>query len=315
MPERSQDGASRDNTLMHFYVRFPDTSVVHMLDPAARQNIQVYKFTTAQVYAVPSDPNAKVSGTQGTVSLRYGMNRFNTIVTAENGAEMHYPFRINVADAPTQPAPPSTPSSDATLAALTVKGSDASPDAEWTECPLNPAFAATEKYYIVSSGEYEEFKVVPEPADSKATYIINGTGGVIPSSDPIYGNNFPLTVTVTAEDGHTTQQYYLCLSRQVELNELELLENEGELALDHVPDTYTYNAEFTFSSDNKYKLLATSAWTSPTITAKLDGNDIALDTEFTLTETDHQIIITVVPYPSGPRACLTYTINLTKRDT
>lgn len=162
-----------DTTLNHFYVTFPDTSCVHMLDAASRQNINVYEHSSAVVTAVPCDNRAMVSGAVGSISLAMGENRFNTMVTAQNGSSTNYPFVIYVRELP------DPPSSDSLLQTLEVyRALEYDPEtgefSGWEQMPFVPSGQFDPYIYAYTANWPSEdpigrIKIVAVPRNPKAS--------------------------------------------------------------------------------------------------------------------------------------------------
>ncbi|NBS62519.1 MAG: hypothetical protein EBT26_10885, partial [Microbacteriaceae bacterium] len=135
-----------------------------------------YGTTEVDVVATPTDANATVVVVGGT-DLQPGENTIVVTVTAEDGETVaEYTVTVVV-----------KPSSDTTLSEFTVNG--------------NP----------VDSGDYVELElgttsveVVVVTTDEGATYEIEGGADLQPGENT-------LTVTVTAADGETTQEYVVTL--------------------------------------------------------------------------------------------------------
>lgn len=140
-----------------------------------------------------SDSNASVS-VSGNDELAVGVNTVTIKVTAANGATKSYTI-----DATRQQDPNYKPSTDASIAALTLEGAT-----------LSPAFTPTVTDYIAYVPyETKQVTIAATAKDEKAQGI-TGTGEVRLSATEA---ETVLTVTGTAEDGKTKQNYTIHVLR------------------------------------------------------------------------------------------------------
>ena len=140
-----------------------------------------------------SDSGASVS-VSGNDELAVGANTVTIKVTAANGATKSYTI-----DATRQQDPNYKPSTDASIAALTLEGAT-----------LSPAFTPTVTDYIAYVPyETKQVTIAATAKDEKAQGI-TGTGEVRLSATEA---ETVLTVTGTAEDGKTKQNYTIHVLR------------------------------------------------------------------------------------------------------
>ena len=139
----------------------------------------------------------------GPISLREGSE---TIIAVEVTAEDAVTTRTYTV-AVTRAAPPTPPSTDASLSSLQLSAGT-----------LEPRFAAaTQSYAADVAHEVTSVTVTPAARDSKATVTVNGAAVVSGSeSAPISlreGGETTIAVEVTAEDAVTTRTYTVVVTR------------------------------------------------------------------------------------------------------
>ena len=152
-----------------------------------------------------TDPNATitvngtpvVSGTaSGNIPLAVGPNTITTLVTAQDGTATHT-YTVVVTRAA---------SSVATLTDITV-----------SEGKLTPSFASGTLAYADSvSSDITSIKVTATLSDPAATILVNGrpvSSGTASEAIPLAPGNNTITVTITAQDGATTDTYTITVYR------------------------------------------------------------------------------------------------------
>ncbi len=135
------------------------------------------------IKAVANDSKAKVSGT-GKVSVKYGTNTYNVVVTAENGSKKTYQVIITRND---------NRNNDSTLKFLSIEGET-----------LYPIFSSTNTKYSISTDK-DTLVIDAIASDSKAK--VSGTGKIRVK----YGTN-TYNVVVTAEN-ESKKNYEISISR------------------------------------------------------------------------------------------------------
>ena len=175
--------------------------VGHTLSPAFNANTKSYTVTvpadttSVQVNATKADPKATLTlpGTNGLVTLSGNSTNATVKVTAENGSSTNYVVTINKQT--TEPVV-TEKSNDATLKSLDVSGFS-----------LSPVFEPTVNNYSMRvNNNITALNVTAIPNHDKATVQISGNSGWA------VGNNV-ITILVTAEDGTTTNTYYVTVTR------------------------------------------------------------------------------------------------------
>jgi gliding motility-associated-like protein len=139
---------------------------------------------------------AVISGSvSNAISLNVGSNTLNTVITAQDGTIQTYTITITRAA-----------SSNADLSAITISSGT-----------LSPVFAAGTADYTASVGNaITSITVMPAIADSTATVTVNGiavTSGSASGAIPLNVGNNTLTTVITAQDGTTTKNYTIMLTR------------------------------------------------------------------------------------------------------
>ncbi len=167
------------------------------LDPAFAAGTTEYAcsvpFETAKatIAAVPSDAGAKVAVTSPDL-VPGETTDAKVVVTAATGATKTYTIHIARAQDPNY-----KPGADATLSNLAVEG-----------FLLSPFFdAAKDSYVLWLPNEVEGVSVVATPTDRKAKAAVTGADGFVAGQDN------PIAVVVTAEDGTTTKTYTIVAKR------------------------------------------------------------------------------------------------------
>ena len=140
-----------------------------------------YSITDITITATANDINATIIGDTGTQQLAVGANTFAISVTAEDGiTELNYTVTVIRA----------APNTDASLKNLTASGAD-----------LNPVFSSTHYNYVVClETAVRSIALTATPNDPNATVIGDGQQQLNPDTNQCI-------ITVTAEDGITTQDY------------------------------------------------------------------------------------------------------------
>jgi hypothetical protein len=123
-----------------------------------------------------------------------GSNTVTVQVTAQDGSTQSYAVAVTRAA-----------SSDATLSALTL-----------SQGSLSPSFASgTLAYTALVSNSVSSLIVTPTTNDANATAIVNGASPATPVTLSVGGTT--VTVQVTAQDGTTTQNYTVTVTRAAAL--------------------------------------------------------------------------------------------------
>ena len=134
-----------------------------------------------------------VTDADGVVSLSVGRNDITIEVTAEDDTTQTYTIAVTRA----------SPSSDATLSALTLSSID-----------FGTFASGTTSYSAQVANSVSQTTVTPTVNDSGATYVIK-LGGVTDADGVVslsVGRN-DITIEVTAEDDDTTQTYTIAVTR------------------------------------------------------------------------------------------------------
>ena len=154
------------------------------------------------------------SGTaSGAIALSVGTNTVTVRVTAEDGATTK-DYTVTI----TRQAPTIMPlASDAELSALTASSST-SATGTFSSLSLEPAFAAsTTSYTATVLNPVTHVKLTPTVADAAAAATVNGTSvssGTASGAIALSVGTNTVTVRVTAEDGATTKDYTVIITRQ-----------------------------------------------------------------------------------------------------
>ena len=193
---------------------------------------------TLDVTGVPNDATAELDyasdmdstiGGDGVVDLAVGVNVITITVTAEDGVTMQ-PYVIRVTRAGV------TESSDATLSALSMAG--VSP------VVLSPVFVSDTHTYTATVAHGVDATTVTATAAAGASAEVTATPGTVTGDVValVVGGN-TITITVTAEDGVTTQPYTVTVTREA----------LPRLSIAATKPTFTEgtdrNASFTVTSD------------------------------------------------------------------
>ena len=146
--------------------------------------------TTVTIGATATDSGATVSGDTGVQTLVVGANTFTVTVTAEDGSSTEsYEVVITRAAAAL--------STDATLSALSI-----------SEGTLAPVFASATMSYAASVANSVATVTIGATATDSGATVSGDTGA---QTLTVGANTF--TVTVTAEDGSSTESYEVVITR------------------------------------------------------------------------------------------------------
>ena len=148
-----------------------------------------YDVTSVTISAQPRNVNTTVTGT-GTKELKVGVSTFQIITTSEDGKH-RLTYKITITRAASD--------ADATLSSLTVPGISLSP----TFAPVTTSYTGT-----VDHGT-DSITINAQANDPDAAVAGTGTKSLIEGE-----NQF--TITVTAKDGSTTQEYTVVIFRAAE---------------------------------------------------------------------------------------------------
>jgi sugar lactone lactonase YvrE len=239
--------------------------------------------------------NTATSGNAyGPISLTVGPNPITITVTAQDGTTTKE-YTITVTRAP---------SSDATLSALTV-----------SEGTLNvPFVSGTTTYTSSVANSVASLSVTPTVADSTATVKVNGNGATSGSAyGPIsltVGPN-PITITITAQDGTTTKEYVVTVTRAPSSDATlsALMMSEGTPNVPFAPGTTTYTSTV---ANSVASLSVTPTVADSTATVKVNGNGATSGSAYgpiPLTVGPNPITITVTAQDSTTKD---YTITVTR---
>ena len=184
------------------------------LSPAFSGGVYAYSASVAAdvdettVTAAASDDKATVSiapadaddmTDEHEVALSEGVNTITVTVTAEDG-QTTQDYVVTVTRA-------SPPSDDASLSALTLSGIE-----------LSPAFSGDVYAYSASvAADVDETTVTAEARDSNATVLIAPADSNDMTDEhevALSEGETTITVTVTARDGQTTQEYVVTVTRE-----------------------------------------------------------------------------------------------------
>ncbi len=151
------------------------------------------------------------SGTaSGAIALTVGSNALSVVVTAEDGTTTRT-YTVTITRAAAQ-------SSNANLSALTATTSTSS-TGTFTALTLTPSpfSAATTSYTATVANARTHAKVTPTVAHSSATVTVSGTAvtsGTASGAIALSVGSNAITVRVTAQDGTTTKDYTVTITRQ-----------------------------------------------------------------------------------------------------
>jgi hypothetical protein len=186
-----------------------------------------YSISSITITAALSDINASMLGDTGTRALVEGANNFTITITAEDGTttSAYYVTVSRIA------------STDANLSNLTI--SDGS---------LTPAFSSTTYNYTVDVPySISNITFTATLSDINASMI--GDTGTRALVEGI--NTF--SITVTAEDGATTETYTITVTRNAEIADASLASltiSMGSLSPAFSSTTYIYTVEVPYSIDS-----------------------------------------------------------------
>ena len=182
-----------------------------------------YNVASLSLTATPTDPNAIVTGI-GFKPLLEGSNLFTVTVTAPDGIASHsYTVTVNRAQ-------------DMTVATLS--------DLAVSSGTLTPIFNSTTYNYMVYV-PYSASSIILTATPTNPNATVTGAGSKTLSA----GNNI-FTITVTAQDGVTTQDYTVTVNR-AQNNTNATLSNlsvsEGALTPMFSSNTYSYTVNVPFA--------------------------------------------------------------------
>jgi hypothetical protein len=201
-----------------------------------------YNMSFMTLAASPTDANATLSGV-GLKNLNLGENAFIITVTAQDGVTtQNYTVTVNRAE-----------NTDATLANLSVSAG-----------ALSPMFnSATYNYTVNIPFSITSLTLAATATDLNATV----TGAGLKSLN--VGNNI-FDITVTAQDGLTTQTYTITINRDMNTvaTLASLTASEGELSPKFNSNVYTY---FIDLSEYVTEITLTATPTDPNATVVGDG--------------------------------------------
>ena len=185
-----------------------------------------YTTSLVCISATPAYSQATVSG-NGTFPLEVGENIFTITVTSADGtAELEYTVTVTRA----------APNTDATLLNLAVSTGE-----------LTPEFSSIIHDYTVDVAySTNSINITATTNDPKAT--ISGTGW----KQLAVGENI-FTVTVTAEDGVTTLEYTITVTRAAPNTDATLLDlavSTGELTPEFSSIIHDYTVDVTYSTSS-----------------------------------------------------------------
>ena len=205
---------SSDNTLRDLKV--DDVTVAGFSSTRTSYSIGESTKTSITISAVAKDSKATISGT-GTKTLKLGENKFDIVVTAENGAQQNYSITINK---------PDSRSSNNYLKSLSISNGSIKFDKNTT------------KYSINVEHNVNEINITAEQEDSKATMTGTGTKTL-----KDYTNEFNIVVKAENE---TTRTYTIKINRKDEKGNL------GKLSSDNSIKTISItNHNINFNKDTK----------------------------------------------------------------
>jgi hypothetical protein len=208
--KKSNDDASSDASLSELSLDSVE------LDQAFQAELTTYTASvdstqdTITLTAVASDNNATIQvngaeldseSTSITIALEEGSNTIEIVVTAEDGSTTStYTLTVNSGDGATE-------DSDASLSELTLTGAT-----------LDQLFQSDQMSYTASVNYLQaSVTLTPVATDDGASILVNGAEVASGSaSEPIVldeGESI-VSIEVTAEDGLTTQNYSITLSRE-----------------------------------------------------------------------------------------------------
>ncbi|RAV19440.1 cadherin-like beta sandwich domain-containing protein [Paenibacillus contaminans] len=315
MSQESQ-GVSANNQVKKLTIGSPDNRLSDLtvsagtLDPFPFTS-NVYEYSTTvgsgiasiKVRPVLAHPDASVtvknmtvtSGSESSdIALIIGDNYIPVEVTAGNGTKRTYTIKVT-----------RLPSSDATLSALTMSAGT-----------LNVPFApGTTTYTSSVANSVASLSVTPTVADSSATVKVNGNGATSSSAyGPIaltVGPN-PITIAVTAQDGTTTKEYTITVTRapSAEATLSALTMSEGTLNVPFASGTTTYTSSV---ANSVASLSVTPTVADSTATVKVNGNGATSGSAYgpiSLAVGPNPVTITVTAQDGTTRK--EYTITVTR---
>jgi gliding motility-associated-like protein len=219
---------------------------------------------TSSVTVTPSvldlTATAKVNGAtvankaaSGTIPLSVGANTITVVITAQDGVTTQT-YTITISRAP---------STNDNLSALSISAGT-----------LTPSFASeTTSYSAGVTNAVSSITITPTTSDPAATVKVNGTtvaSGSASAAIPLNIGANTITVMVTAQDGATTKNYAVTVTRALSGNDnLSALKiSNGTLT----PAFATSTATYTVSVGNGVTSLTVTPTTAdPTATVKVNG--------------------------------------------
>ena len=216
--------------------------------------------STVKITPTATDPTAQitVNGTvvasgsaSGPITLSPGTNTISIVVTAQDGTTKQT-YTVVVGQG----------SNDAYLSNLTVQ-----------TATLSPAFAfKTFEYTANVPNSTTSVTVTPSVIETGATVTVNGNAvaSKTPSgSIPLALGSNPITVTVTAPDGVSTQTYNITITRPLSSNDnlSNLTINTGTLMPAFASGTTSYSV----SAGNAASVKLTPTLADPTATVTVNG--------------------------------------------
>jgi gliding motility-associated-like protein len=216
---------------------------------------------------------AVVSGSaSAAIPLTVGANVLSVVVTAPDGVTK-ITYTVTVTRAP---------SSDATLAGLTLSAGT-----------LTPAFAAGTTVYTASVGSaVSSLTLTPTAGNSGATVTVNNTivaSGNTSAAIPLTVGNNTLTVRVTSQDGSTTQTYTITVNRPV------------QVVISYVsPQIYTVNAAISPLSPTSSNVAVQGYGTPVSLGSGFSlPTGVAIDASGNIYEADNTGVIKEIPAGGG----------------
>ena len=251
-----------------------------------------YEDSTEDIIAYANDYRATISG-DGNKELKVGDNKFNVVVTAEDGTTRTYTINVT-----------RKPAISALLENLAV-----------TNYSINPTFASSTKDYSVTVDNeiatVKDLGLKIETLDPKATYKLKYNDSEISINDEtelIVGIN-TLTIEVTSSDGVTKENYTLNVKRQVESNNYLVYIQPSVGTLTPVFSKKTMNYTMTVDS-NVEKITFSAEPEAQDSTVEGITDDSGNKVEYSLNKGENEIPITVTSSLGIKR---TYKIVVTRK--
>ena len=259
-------------------------------------------ITSITVTPTASDATAtiQVNGTtvgNGTASslipLVVGNNIITTTVTAQDGTTQSYNITVNRA-----------PSSNDNLNSLTLSSGS-----------LSPTFSSAELSYSASvTNAISNITVTPTASDATAMIQVNGTtvgNGAASSLISLSVGDNLITVTVTAQDGTTTQSYTVKVNRALSSNAdlSTLMVSSGTLISNFSSGTYNYTDNVSNATNS---ITVTPTTSDPNATVKVNGSTVSngsASVAIPLTVGSSNVIATTVTAQDGTVQAYTVTVT------